>query len=259
MSNSKIGAAALLALVLFGFSAFAHAEVVQRGNLRVKFQGELTPRSLPRASAANVRASVAARISTSGSVKAKLRRMSIAINRYGHLDRKGLPVCHPEEIQPATNGTALEACSASLVGNGSFEANVRFEGQAALPKKAKLFAFNGELGGRPAILAHVYGSLPGPTSYTIPFVIGHARGTFGTILRATMPKEASRLGEITGISMSLGRSYTYRGEKHHFLSASCPAPKGFPGAVFPFARASFAFSDGRTVSSTESRTCDVRD
>ncbi len=207
---------------------------------------------------ANVQVSVAAKISSSGSVKAELRRMSIAINRFGRIDRKGLPVCHPEEIQPATNGTALEACSPSLVGNGTFEANVRFEGQAASSAQAKLFAFNGELGGRPAILAHVYGSLPGPTSYTIPFVITRARGTYGTILRAVMPKVASRLGEITGISMTLGRSYVYRGTRHHFLSASCPAPDGFPGAVFPFAKASLSFADGRTVTSTETRSCDVR-
>jgi hypothetical protein len=258
MSNSKIGAPALLALALLSTCAIARAEVVQQGNLRVNFQGKLTPHSLPRASVANVEVSVAAKISSSGSLKAKLRRMSIAINRFGRLDRKGLPVCHSEEIQPATNGTALEACGTSLVGDGTFEANARFEGQASLPSQAKLFAFNGELGGRPAILAHVYGSLPGPTSYTIPFVITRSKGTYGTILRAVMPRVASRLGEITGISMTLGRSWKYRGRRHDFLSASCPAPSGFPGAVFPFARASFGFSGGRTVTSTERRTCAVR-
>ena len=66
MTYSKIRAAAVLALAMFCLCAFAHAEVVQRGNLRVNFQGKLTPHSLPRTSATNVQVSVAAKISSSG-------------------------------------------------------------------------------------------------------------------------------------------------------------------------------------------------
>ena len=59
MSKSKIGAVALIALVPFGLCALAGAGVVEKGNVRVNFQGKLTPHSLPRAARANVRVSVA--------------------------------------------------------------------------------------------------------------------------------------------------------------------------------------------------------
>ena len=44
--------------------------------------------------------------------------------------------------------------------------------------------------------------------------------------------------------MRLRRIYTYRGQQHSYVSAGCAAPAGFPGAVYPFARANFKFADG---------------
>jgi hypothetical protein len=47
-----------------------------------------------------------------------------------------------------------------------------------------------------------------------------------------------------------------RGEQvPSYLSAGCPAPKGFPGAVFPFAKASFAFAKQPSLNSTLTRSC----
>ena len=48
-----------------------------------------------------------------------------------------------------------------------------------------------------------------------------------------------------------------RGKPRSYLSAGCPAPVGFPGAVFPLARASFGFADGRVLSATMQRSCSV--
>jgi hypothetical protein len=48
------------------------------------------------------------------------------------------------------------------------------------------------------------------------------------------------------------------GRKHSYFSASCPAPKGFPGAVFPFAKASIGFQGGPTLGSTLTRTCKAK-
>jgi hypothetical protein len=58
--------------------------------------------------------------------------------------------------------------------------------------------------------------------------------------------------------MRLRRIYTYRGQKHSYASAGCPAPEGFPGAIYRFARASFKFAEGQRVSSTLVRDCNVR-
>ena len=43
-----------------------------------------------------------------------------------------------------------------------------------------------------------------------------------------------------------------------YLSAGCPAPKGFPGATFPFAKASFAFAGKQALTSTLTRSCGAR-
>jgi hypothetical protein len=251
------GLLALTALLCLG--AVARAEVVQKDHLRVSLQGTLSPHSLPRSANAPIRVSVAAQIaSTDGKTPPPLREISIAINRYGHLDATGLPVCRLEEIQPATNDDALAVCRRSLVGEGSFSAKVLLTGQAPFPSEGKVYAFNGELNGKPAILAHVYGTQPAPTSFTLAFVISRATGTFGTTLTASLPRVTSDSGYVTGLSLSLGKTFSYRGQKHFYLSASCPAPKGFPGANFPLARTSMSFANGRTLQGTLSRTCRVK-
>ena len=62
---------------------------------------------------------------------------------------------------------------------------------------------------------------------------------------------------MTGLSMTLRRSFRFRGTRHSYLSAGCPAPAGFHGAVFPLARTSFAFAGHRTLTSVLNRTCKV--
>ena len=247
--------AALLALALV---SLAQAEVVQRGKVRVTFDGKLTPHALPRSEAAPVKVAVEAKIAaTNGATPPQLRQMTIAINRNGRLDSTGLPVCQFKQIQPTTSADSLTACRRSLVGEGRFSAKVLFSQQAPFPSQGKVLAFNGSFHGHPAILAHVYGTDPVPTSFTLPFLITRSKGTFGTVLSASLPAVTANSGYVTGLSMTLGRSFSARGKKRSYLSASCPAPKGFPGAVFPFARASFGFGK-KTLTSTLTRSCGVR-
>jgi hypothetical protein len=234
------------------------AETVQQGNLRVSFKGHMTPHNLPRTSLAPVKLSVSGKVTSPGDKTRPLRRMTIAINRHGKIDTGRLPVCSIDEIQPATNGDALAACGPALVGEGTFTADAQFEGQSGGTSRGKLYAFNGRVNGHPAILAHVYGSLPGLTSYTMPFIISRTKGTFGIVLKANLPQLTKDGGQITGISMTLGRSYSYGGTTHHYLSASCPAPADVPRAVYPFAKASFGFAGGRTLTATQALSCAVR-
>jgi hypothetical protein len=256
MRRAFILTALLLAL---GLTALAQAEIKQQDGLRVVFQGQLTPHALPRSGSAPVKVSVGAKISSAnGSNPPQLRKISIAINRNGRLSAKGLPLCSLREIQPSTTKDALAACRSSLVGEGSFSAKVLLPQQAPFPSAGKVFAFNGTFKGKPAILAHVYGTNPIPISYTIPFAISQAKGTFGTVLSASLPQVTSEWGYVTGLQMTLGRTFSSHGKRRSYLSAGCPAPKGFPGAVFPFAKASFAFAKGKTVTSTLTRSCGAR-
>jgi hypothetical protein len=248
---------AICTFCLLSFSALAVAETVQKGDVRVTFKGDLTPNSLPRTSLAPVKVSVAAKISPIGEAEPKLRQMSIAINRYGVIDTKGLPVCDYNDIQPSTTGDALKVCNKSLVGTGTFTAKVPDSGSSPFPAKGTLYAFNGELDGKPAILAHVYGVQPTPASFTLAFVISRSKGTFGTTLKVDLPKVRGE-GYITGISLDLSKTFRYKGKKRSFASASCPAPKDVVVAGFSFAKASFSFADGTKLDSTLRRSCKVR-
>jgi hypothetical protein len=234
------------------------AVIVQRSGIKVSLEGKLAPKKLPRHGSAPVRVAVGAKIAPAeGKEPPQLRTITIAINRYGHFDPSGLPLCTEREIQPATNQNALKACREALVGVGSFSANVSLSEQSPFPSEGKMYAFNGRVNGRPAILAHVYGTSPVPTSFTFPFELRQTKGTYGTVLRAKLP-QAGDSGYITGLSMNLGRNFSYRGKRHSYLTASCPAPEGFSKAVFPLAHAGFFFKGGRKLESTLVRSCGVR-
>jgi hypothetical protein len=236
--------------------ALADAEVAQKGDIRVSFEGELRPKALPRTGSAPVRVSVGARISAlKGSKPPQLKRISIAINSAGEFSPSALPLCTMRDIQPSTTQNALAACGPSLVGTGTFAAKVLLPQQASFPSGGKLYAFNGRYHGHPAILAHVYGTKPVPTSFTLPFEIISRRGELGTVLTASLAGATGKAGYITELSLDLGK--TTRSGATPYISAGCPAPKGFGGAVFPFAKATFEFAGAR-IASTLTRNCKVR-
>jgi len=252
-------ALACLLLAALGLAAIAKAEIEQRGDVRVKFEGDLTPDALPRKGEAPVRVSVSAKVTTTnGESPPAMRQMSVAINKYGRLETSGLPICQLEDIQPATTDDALAACRRSLVGEGRFLADVPPGSHAPFPSEGKIYAFNGELDGRPAILAHVYGVRPAPASFTMAFVISKSKGTYGTTLRADLPAVKAGSGAITGIYLSLGKTFKSGGKRRSLFWGSCPAPEGVNKAAFKLARSSILFQGGPTVSSTLGRSCSAK-
>ena len=255
MSGSRWKATFFLALLLcLALAAAAGGEVVQKGSVRLKFEGQMTPKDLPRTGEAPVHVAVGAKITAlKSSDPPKLKKISIAINSNGRFSPSVVPICTVRDIQPSTTQNALKACGDSLVGTGQFGAKVLLPQQAAFPSGGKLYAFNGRYQGHPAILAHVYGTEPVPTSFTLPFVITQRKGELGTVLSASLSKVTGDAGYITALSLNLGRTIG----KRTYLSASCPAPKGFGSASFPFAKASFDFGKSR-LSSTLTRTCKAR-
>jgi DNA-binding beta-propeller fold protein YncE len=234
----------------------SEAVIVRRGPVQVSFDGKLAPKRLPRHGSAPVGIAIDARISATGKGSPpQLRRISIAINRNGHFASTGLPACRVDQIQPSTTSGALAACGASLVGEGHFSADVKLPEQSPFPSEGKVLAFNGRVNGRPAILAHIYGTQPAPTSAVLPFLLRDGHGTYGTTLEASLPQATGSWGYVTGLKMNLRRRFSYRGKARSFLSAGCPAAPGFPSAVFPLARTSFVFAGGPTLVSVLNRTC----
>lgn len=251
-------------------SAFASAQgaaeagrasvIEQRGNLRVSVDGDLAPRRLPRKGAAPVRVSVAGQIATTdGSLAPQLKTLAIELNRHGRLERAGLPRCRYEAIQPGSSKRALAACRSALVGTGSFEASIILAGQEPYPSKGRLLLFNATERGKPVLYGHIHTARPFSTSFVIVFELRRKRGgRYGTTLFARIPRSMDSWGRLTALQMTLGRTYRAAGKRRSYVSAGCPAPKGFPGALFPLARTTFAFKGGKRIASTLISECKTR-
>jgi hypothetical protein len=242
-------------------SAEAKASALtQQGNLRLSVGGRLSPRKLPRSKSAPIAVAVDWKLATTDkSPVPKLKTLGIEINRHGRFDYQGLSTCPQARIQPATSQRALANCRSALVGQGTFNAEIALQGQERYATRGRLLVFNGQSHGRPVLFGQIYSPHPFASSFVIVFSLKKlGKGTYGTALSAKLPKALARWGNLTGIEMTLSRRYSYRGRSRSFISASCPAPKGFSKAVFPLARTSFDFQGAAELASVFTSTCEAR-
>jgi hypothetical protein len=237
----------------------ANAEVVREGTLQVSFNGGISPLKLPRDELKPVTVLMDGKIATTDrSTPPKLEKIVLAINKNGVLEDKGLPTCSLAKLNSLSSAQAKKACAGALVGHGNVTSRVSLPSQGAFASTGELLAFNGKLHGKPAVLAQVASKAPLPLTYVIAFEVKKGGGQFGTTLIGTLPPIASEYGYISAFSLALSRQYTFKGEKHSYASASCPAPEGFPGASFPFAKAEYQFAEGISMHSTLVRECKVK-
>lgn len=246
------------ALVLGLAASLAGAELTERGDLFVRFKGGISPNALPRTKLAPITVSVGGSVKTlSGERPPALRQVKVELNRGGVIDPQGLPVCHYNQLIVATPGRAMKACGDALVGTGTYAAKTAFPEQETFPSSGNILAFNSNDGGGEEILAHVFGHEPVPITRIIVFHIRRHGGTFGTAITGHLSDAVNHYGYVTGISLRLFRRFEVNGQPRSYISAACAAPAGFGAATFPFARTSMTFADGRTLSSTLTRSCRV--
>jgi hypothetical protein len=258
--STKIAVAATTALtLLLALGSPAQAEQAQKGTLLVSFNGGIAPQKLPRAEAAPVNVQMGGKIKTTDrSTPPKLEQIVLEINSNGKIQTKGLGTCSLGRLNSVSSATAKKTCASALIGHGNVTSRVSLPGQGAFASNGVLEAFNGTYKSHPAVFAQVESGAPLPLTYVIVFEVKKSAGTFGTKLIGTLPAIASEYGYISAFNLSLGATYSYHGKKMSYASASCPAPKGFPGASFPFAKASYVFAGGTTLSSKLVRSCKVR-
>jgi hypothetical protein len=258
-NRPALAGALLLVVALLALGASAQAEQDQSGNLLASFHGGIAPLKLPRSELAPVTVQMGGKIKTTDkAAPPKLEQIILEINSNGEIQTKGLPQCALAKLNSVSAATAKRSCAGALIGHGNVTSRVSLPGQGAFASNGSLLAFSGTYKGHPAVFAQVESGPPLPLTYVIVFEVQKAHGTFGTKLIGTLPEIASEYGYISAFDLSLGATYTYRGQKLSYASASCPAPKGFTQAVFPFAKASYVFADGRTLSSKLVRSCKVR-
>jgi hypothetical protein len=247
-------------IAILAIAALAGAEIAQQGNLRVTVSGKFAPKKLPRQGVAPISVSVGGQIATTDeTLPPTLKTLKVELNRHGRLDYEGLPQCEYGRIQPGSSSHALAGCRSSLVGEGTFSADITLSGQEPYPTQGKLLVFNGVKGGKPVLYGHIYSAHPFATSFVIVFKVSQLKkGTYGIVLNAPLPKAMKSWGRLTGLSMTLDRRFNYKGTSHSYISSGCPAPKGFSATPFPLARTSFAFDGGAKLSSVLTGECKVR-
>jgi hypothetical protein len=257
---TKIGAlCALTAALGAALGGLASAEVGQKDNIRVTFSGSIAPVKLPRVGTAPIGVQLGGKIKTTDpSMPPILDRIILDINRNGHIQSKGLGLCSLAKLNSVAAATAKKQCADALIGRGNVTTRVSLPGQGAFASNGSLLAFNGHYKGGEAIFAQVSQSAPLRSTYVIVFEVKKRSGTFGATLIGTLPPIASEYGYISAFNMNLRRTYTYKGKKMSYASSGCPAAKGFPGASFPLARASYEFESGTKITSTLNRECKVR-
>ena len=248
----------LIAVLALGWTSSSGAERVIKDGLELTFNADFAPHVLPRDREAPVNIEVEGRIATTdGSHPPPLRWLEVAINRSGHLDTDGLPTCTAPILQSTSSEAALDRCRPALVGRGSFRADLRLGKEVAAT--GRILAFNSRTHGKRALVLHLFAAVPVRFTLVVPLTISHLKdGTFGTLLRAQIPRLGGGLGSITEIDLTIGRRYSHGGERHSYISAACSAPDGFNAVPFVFARGTFRFEGHRQIAEKLERVCRVR-
>ncbi|HET8814713.1 MAG TPA: hypothetical protein VFM51_07125 [Solirubrobacterales bacterium] len=254
----RFAISALIALLVLTWQGASRAEMTIEDGLRVTFNADFAPHSLPRLDPAPVEVEIHGRIATvDGSHPPPLRWLEISLHRNGRLYTKGLSTCSAPSLQSTSSRTALARCGPARIGRGSFRAEVALGSNVAAT--GRVLAFNSRRRGEPAALLHLFASVPVRFTLVVPLTIARReQGRFGTILRARIPRLGGGLGSVTEIDLEVGRRYAFGGKRRSYLSAACAAPAGLPGAVFTFARGSFRFEGHRAIESEVIRDCWVR-
>lgn len=253
------GTAVAALAVAFAIAAAAQAAVVQEGDLIVNFEGGITPHALPRQGVAPVAVNVEGTFKSAEGADPppQLRTISIGINHAGKIFDAGLPACRVRKIQPATIQAAKRICGSAIVGSGHVQVRIHLTNQPPFTFKGPMLVFHAKrAGGHRRLIAQVYGRKP-PSAFVLNFKIVERKGTFGTVIQTALPSAARKWAYVTHFDMKLRRIYSYNGQEHSFISAGCAAPEGFPGAVYPFAKANFGFAGGKHVEQTLVKDCKV--
>jgi hypothetical protein len=255
----KIVLLVAVCLVVVGVAIASAAQVGSEGQV-ASFEARLSPSSLPRDRAAPVQIRAEGEfLATPENHLAQLLSLEIGVNRHGKLITKGLPACRMAQLVATTTQAALGACRPALIGHGVIRATTAFPESKRGHYRAVILAFHGRReGGGTEIFLHIHGSAPGPFTVIIPIEVRRTQGTFGTTFFAEMPPFARRWAYLTKFRFVIGGRFAAEGREQSILRASCPAPKGLNGAIFPFARATYRFRTTKTLRTTLVGGCHVR-
>jgi hypothetical protein len=213
-----------LALIVAA-SALAKPEVVRVGNLFLRDNGGISPTKLPRHEQAPISANLNAQIGTNdGSHPPAIESVIADFDKSIQVNAKGLPVCKEGQLKARSSVAAKKACPDAIVGSGEGEVEVAFPEQNPFAAKGPITLFNGGVhDGTTFLFVHTYVDVPAPTAVIATVKITHIhRGHYGLHTVTRIPAIAGGAGSVTKFKLTINRTFTYKGKKESYLTASCP-------------------------------------
>jgi hypothetical protein len=221
----RFTAVALVALAaVLVCAAAAVAVSTQIGNLKVSATAEFTPRAFPEKGTLPATFASIVRIKTvNGEQPPALKTLVFEFDKHGKLNFKGLPTCTVAQLEGTTPSEARKRCAGALLGTGVGKARVEYPGKAPFKISSPISIFNAPpQGGKPALIAHAYETVPSPQALLVPFTIEKINhGRYGYRAELELPPIAEGHGVATFAEASFGRTYVRHGHKVGYVEAEC--------------------------------------
>jgi hypothetical protein len=243
--------AALVALVAAGA---AQAITLRIGNIIIVGDGGFTPTTLPKHENAPIKLHGFAKFKTvDGTRPSPLRRLVLEFDKHGAVETRGLPKCTMAKLVATTTKQARKLCPGAIVGTGFGTALVELPEQRGIKASSPLTLFNGPVKhGNPTVLGHAHIDYPGPTTYVILIEIERIHnGRYGFRTVADFPRIVNDYGSPISGHLTIGREWTYKGQRLSYANAHCA-----DGRLQ--ANAQFSFKDGSFVQGTVFKPCKVK-
>ncbi len=244
---------ALIAAAL-GCAAAALAITTQIGNLKVSATAEFSPRAFPPHGTAPAHFESTVRIGTmDGSQPPALKTIVFEFDKHGKLNFRGMPTCTVARLEGTRPGEARRRCAGALVGTGVGKARVEMPGRPPFTIRSPISIFNAPpQGGRPAMIAHAWETVPSPQALLVPFTIERIHhGRYGYRAQIELPEIAGGHGAPILAEASFGRTYRRHGHKVGYAEAECSG-----GRLQVWGK--LLFADGSRLPSLLSSPCHTR-
>lgn len=228
MRKNVLRTLVLTIVALLAMSGVALAIVLRVGSIEVVAEGGFSPTTLPKHETAPITLHGEGRIGTTdGSLPPILKTLTFWFDKHGAVVTKGLPYCTKGKLAATTSAQARKVCAGSIVGEGSGTALIAFPEQKPFKASSPITIFNAPPhNGNPTVLAHAYLSVPAPTTYIVPVEIQKVHnGPFGFHTVAQIPKIAGGYGIPISGNLTIGKKWTFKGQKLSYANASCPSGK----------------------------------
>lgn len=247
---------ALAMAMAVGFSAIALAAgekptVVRAGNVILTFDGDISPKALPKNKFAPISFHASGSIATTdGSQPPALKEVVVDAYKGAEVDVKGQPICTAGKLQAEDTKQAEAACPGSILGRGTTTVRVAFPESTPFDATGPLLYFNGGIkGGVTTLYIQAYVAVPTPTAIvtTVKITKEH-KGPYGLHIVGSIPLIAGGSGSVTGFAFGFPRTVSYAGQKHNYLLAKCET-----GVLY--AKVQTIFRDGTNLTGDVVRTC----